>query len=77
MKALADAGITPDESKSYSLSDVLGALKKMHGKEAVVLCSDGALEQAYYYFDVKGNAVDGTYKATSPREYPLETMLSC
>ena len=47
----------------------------MHGEDAVVICSGSTLEQAYYYFDVKGNAIDGKYQAAPPREYPGEIKI--
>jgi hypothetical protein len=71
MQALSNAGITPDESSTYSRSEIQGALSGMHGEDVMLLCSDGALEQVYYYFHVKGNAIDGKYIPTRPCEYPV------
>ncbi|KAF9887559.1 ribonuclease T2-like [Aspergillus nanangensis] len=66
-KALADAGITPDESKTYDLSDIESALAKLNGgSKPSVSCDDGALNQAWYFFNVKGNLIDGEYKPTDP-----------
>lgn len=75
MQALSNAGITPHESKTYSLSDIQDALSAMHGQDVGLVCSNDVLEQAYYYFDVKGNAIDGKYIATPPREYPEKISL--
>ncbi|KAJ5826620.1 hypothetical protein N7447_003383 [Penicillium robsamsonii] len=62
-KALAAAGITPSTSKTYSLADIQAALTDLHGAEVYLGCSSGELNQAWYFFNVKGNAIDGTYKA--------------
>lgn len=70
MQALSNAGITPDESSTYSRSEIQDALSGMHGEDVMLLCSDGAFEQVYYYFHVKGDAIDGKYIPTPPCEYP-------
>ncbi|KAJ5578741.1 Ribonuclease T2 [Penicillium hispanicum] len=65
-KALSKAGITPDDSKTYSLSDIESALSDLHdGKQAYVGCEDGKLNQVWYFFNVAGNAIDGQYEATA------------
>jgi len=71
IQALSDAGITPDSSKTYSLSDIEAALTKLHGSQAYVSCEDGSLNQVWYFYNVRGNAIDGQYEATAPRKYPL------
>ncbi|KAJ5994792.1 Ribonuclease T2 [Penicillium waksmanii] len=63
-KALSDAGITPDESKTYTLSEIQSALSKLHGAEVYVSCDSGKLNQAWYFFNVGGNAITGKYQAT-------------
>ncbi|KAJ5948334.1 Ribonuclease T2 [Penicillium verhagenii] len=68
-QALSSAGITPDDSKTYELSDIQAALSKLHGGSApYVGCEDGALNQMYYFFNVAGNAIDGQYYPTAPLE---------
>ncbi|KAJ5490776.1 Ribonuclease T2 [Penicillium diatomitis] len=63
-KALADAGITPDDSQTYALSDIQAALTSFHGGASVHLgCSSGKLNQVWYFFNVAGNAIDGKYEA--------------
>ncbi|KGO74875.1 hypothetical protein PITC_043760 [Penicillium italicum] len=69
-KALADAGITPSTSKTYTLKAIQKALTAKHGAPVYVGCSDGNLNQAWYYFNVKGNAIDGTYKAVDTLATP-------
>ncbi|KAJ5465587.1 hypothetical protein N7530_009374 [Penicillium desertorum] len=62
-KALDAAGITPSTSKTYSLSEIQEALTDMHGASVYLGCSSGELNQVWYFYNVKGNVVDGTYKA--------------
>ncbi|KAK4864021.1 hypothetical protein LT330_010231 [Penicillium expansum] len=69
-KALAAAGITPSTSKTYTLSAIQKALTSMHGASVYVGCSSGKLNQAWYFFNVKGNAIDGTYKAVDTLTTP-------
>ncbi|OTB02046.1 hypothetical protein M426DRAFT_322993 [Hypoxylon sp. CI-4A] len=64
---LSDAGITPSSSKTYKLSDIQSALSKNHNGETVyVSCSDGAIEQVYYYFNVYGSVATGQFVPASP-----------
>lgn len=68
-KALSAAGITPDDSKTYDLSDIEDALAKIHGgQKPYVGCDSGALNQLYYFYNIGGNAIDGQYKAVAPRK---------
>jgi ribonuclease T2 len=68
-KALSAAGITPDSSKTYKLSDIEDALAKIHGgQKPYVGCDSGALNQLYYFYNIGGNAIDGQYKAVAPLE---------
>jgi ribonuclease T2 len=76
-KALSAAGITPSSSKTYTLSDIEAALSKIHdGSQAYVGCDSGSLNQVWYFFNVRGNAIDGQYDATAPRKsispFPLQ-----
>jgi ribonuclease T2 len=54
------------------LSDIEAALSKLHsGSQAYVGCENGSLNQVWYFFNVRGNAIDGQYEATAPRKYSL------
>ncbi|KAJ5779997.1 hypothetical protein N7457_005157 [Penicillium paradoxum] len=64
-QALADAGITPSNSVTYTSKEIQAALTKMHGAEVYLGCSSGKLNQVWYFYNVQGNAVDGTYKAAA------------
>ncbi|KAL3707290.1 Ribonuclease T2 precursor (RNase T2) [Talaromyces marneffei ATCC 18224] len=64
--ALANAGIYPDDSATYYLSDIQAAAAAIHGgKTPYFGCSSGALSSAYYYFHISGNAINGTYVPVS------------
>lgn len=65
-QVLADAGITPDSSKKYQLSDVQSALSKFFGKEVTVRCRDGAINELWYFYNVKGSAQSGKYVPADP-----------
>ncbi|KAL6808066.1 ribonuclease T2 [Trichoderma sp. SZMC 28013] len=63
---LADAGITPDGSKSYALEDIQSALSKQHGADVTLSCEGKSLNQVYYHFNVKGSLQDGQFVAAAP-----------
>ncbi|KAJ6013904.1 hypothetical protein N7540_008495 [Penicillium herquei] len=67
--ALSDAGITPTNDKTYTLAEFQSALGDIHGGyEVTLLCDDDTVYELYYYFNVYGSAVNGTYEPTSPLE---------
>lgn len=59
---LEEALIVPSNDKTYKLSDIKQALKAKHGGEVYVGCTNGAINQIWYYFNVKGNVLNGDYK---------------
>ncbi|TVY19483.1 Ribonuclease T2-like [Lachnellula arida] len=65
-KALADAGITPSSSKTYTSAAILAALKTSFGYEVVIQCSSGALDAIWYSYDVRGSIQTGTFVPTDP-----------
>ncbi|KAL9078343.1 MAG: hypothetical protein Q9157_002735 [Trypethelium eluteriae] len=66
-KWLSAAGITPSSSKTYTTAAIQSALSSNHGGHDVYLgCSNGALNQVYYYFNVKGSVQNGTFQASDP-----------
>ncbi|KAJ5625218.1 Ribonuclease T2 [Penicillium lagena] len=65
--ALSNAGITPDSSKTYDLADIQNALSKIHsGVTAYVGCESDSIDEVWYFFNVRGNVIDGTYQPTAP-----------
>ncbi|UKZ73556.1 hypothetical protein TrVFT333_001203 [Trichoderma virens FT-333] len=63
---LADAGITPDGSKSYALEDIQSALSQQHGADVTLGCEGKSLNQVWYHFNVKGSLQDGQFVSTAP-----------
>ncbi|BAE56022.1 ribonuclease T2-like protein [Aspergillus flavus] len=69
-KALAKAGIVPDSSKTYKRSEIESALAAIHdGKKPYISCEDGALNEIWYFYNIKGNAITGEYQ-------PIDTLTS-
>lgn len=64
--ALAEAGITPSTEKTYTRDEIQEALKKVTGQEVVLGCYRGQLNQAWYYYNVRGNVQSGTFVPTAP-----------
>lgn len=64
---LSQAGITPSSSKSYDTDDVQTALSQKHGAPVTIQCTDdGALDEIWYHFNVKGSVQDGQFVAAPP-----------
>lgn len=69
IQALAAAGITPDSSRTYTLSQMQSALSQVSNGTTVYLgCQSGTLNEVWYFFNVRGNVIDGQYKATKSRK---------
>lgn len=63
-KFLSDAGITPSSSKTYSASAIQAALAKGHdGKKVYIGCSNGELDEVWYFYNVRGSLETGTFVA--------------
>ncbi|KAL2809304.1 ribonuclease T2-like protein [Aspergillus granulosus] len=62
-KALAAAGITPSNSKTYTLSEIHDALAAIHDDFAPYVACDGDnLNEAWYFYYVRGNLITGEYE---------------
>ncbi|GMM35638.1 hypothetical protein DASC09_029630 [Saccharomycopsis crataegensis] len=55
---LADAGITPSSSQTYSADDISAALQAGFGNEVYIGCSDGVFNQVWYFHTVQGSLLD-------------------
>lgn len=64
--ALANAGITPSTSTTYTSDQIQTALSAITGSDVVLGCSRGKLNQAWYSFNVKGSLQTGEFVATAP-----------
>ncbi|KAI0657023.1 RNase Gf29 [Cubamyces menziesii] len=60
---LAQAGITPSTSKTYSLSTLTDALKNATGVTPALNCAGSSLSSIQWYFNLKGSLIDGEFVA--------------
>ncbi|PSS13085.1 hypothetical protein M430DRAFT_124994 [Amorphotheca resinae ATCC 22711] len=63
---LANAGIVPSSSATYTSAQIQAAFKKSFGYEVTIQCSSGALDEVWYSFNVKGSVQTGTFVPMSP-----------
>lgn len=65
-KILANAGIVPSHTKTYSLAEIKSALMKVHGADVTVRCRHGALNEIWYHFNVAGSLQTGDFIPSNP-----------
>ncbi|PGG99534.1 ribonuclease T2 [Blastomyces parvus] len=65
-QTLKDAGIVPDSSKEYDLSEIQAVLSAKHGQEVTLNCDSGQLNEVWYFWNVKGSAQTGEWVSTTP-----------
>ncbi|KAI8981149.1 ribonuclease T2 [Trametes punicea] len=58
---LAQAGITPTTSKTFTLSTLTNALKDATGVTPALNCDGSTLNEIEWYFNVKGSLIDGQF----------------
>jgi len=62
---LADAGITPSNSQTYTASQIQNALGKNRGGHSVYLgCSNSVLSEVWYFYNVQGSVQTGNFVAS-------------
>jgi ribonuclease T2 len=60
---LSDAGIVPSTSQTYSSADIQAALSKGHdGMEVYLGCKSSALNEIWYFFNVRGSVQTGDFE---------------
>jgi ribonuclease T2 len=67
---LAQQGITPSESRTHTLSELLDALKQASGYTPAIQCSGHAIQEISWYFYIKGSLIDGEFV---PIDSPIES----
>jgi len=65
-KALAEAGIVPSTTRTYTNAEIQAALSNVTGSSVALGCQRGALNQAWYTYNVKGSIQTGEFVATAP-----------
>ncbi|GAA5827978.1 hypothetical protein JCM11251_005675 [Rhodosporidiobolus azoricus] len=64
---LAAGGVVPSETARYTLAQLQAVAKKQHGHEIVWGCTNsGALDEAWYVYDIKGGVASGKFVPTAP-----------
>ncbi|KAK2592345.1 Ribonuclease T2 precursor (RNase T2) [Conoideocrella luteorostrata] len=63
---LADAGIKPSTSKTYSLSQIQSVLSEKHGAKVTLSCKGKAFNEVWYHYNVKGSLQTGQFVAAEP-----------
>ena len=64
---LANAGIVPSSTATYTSAQILAALKAPRGVSAVIQCANtNQLDEIWYFYDVQGSVQTGTFIPTNP-----------
>lgn len=70
-QTLADAGITPSHTKTYTRDEIEDALSQAHGAEVTVRCRNHNLNELWYYFNVAGSLQTGKFVSSNPGSFPF------
>ncbi|KFY97094.1 hypothetical protein V498_02276 [Pseudogymnoascus sp. VKM F-4517 (FW-2822)] len=65
-KILADAGITPSATATYTLAQIQDALKAFHGFVPTVGCKNGVFQEIWYHYNVRGSLQTGEFVPSAP-----------
>ncbi|KAB8299782.1 hypothetical protein EYC80_000034 [Monilinia laxa] len=63
---LANAGIVPSSTKTYTSAEIQAAIKAGFGYTATIGCTSSTLNQIWYSFEVKGSVATGTFVPITP-----------
>ncbi|KAG9231310.1 ribonuclease Trv [Amylocarpus encephaloides] len=63
---LANAGILPSRSQTYTLLEIQSALTTFHSQPVTLGCSSGALDEIWYHFNVLGSVQTGSFIPAPP-----------
>ncbi|OBT69838.1 hypothetical protein VE03_00989 [Pseudogymnoascus sp. 23342-1-I1] len=69
-KILADAGITPSATTTYTLAQIQDALKASHGFIPTVGCKSGVFQEIWYHYNVRGSVQTGEFVPAAPGTVP-------
>ncbi len=65
-KWLAEAGIIPSMTETYTASEILTALNDRAGALPTISCKYGQLNEVWYYFNFLGSLLDGKFIPSDP-----------
>ncbi|CAD6439413.1 c2e0aad9-c602-4579-8915-b5cc87215f2c [Sclerotinia trifoliorum] len=63
---LANAGIVPSSTKTYTSAQIQAALTAGFGYPATIQCTSSSLNAVWYSFEVRGSVATGTFVPISP-----------
>ena len=63
---LAFAGIVPVTGQTYTAAQIQAPLRAMHGASVTLRCSNGALNEVWYHFGVRGSVQNGHFVPADP-----------
>ncbi|PTU21778.1 hypothetical protein P175DRAFT_0515837 [Aspergillus ochraceoroseus IBT 24754] len=65
-KTLANAGIVPSHTETYTRSEIEDTLSKEHGATVTIRCRSHHLNEVWYYYNVQGPLQTGKFVASEP-----------
>lgn len=65
-KWLADAGIVPSSTATYTLAAIQAALKSHHGYDVIINCRSGELNELWYHYNIQGSIQAGDFIPVAP-----------
>ncbi|KAI9844320.1 MAG: Ribonuclease T2 precursor (RNase T2) [Thelocarpon superellum] len=65
-QTLANAGIVPSTTATYTLAEIQDAISSVRGYAVTLGCQRGQLNEVWYHFNVMGSVQTGTFLPTSP-----------
>ncbi|KAI4141327.1 MAG: hypothetical protein L6R39_005397 [Caloplaca ligustica] len=72
---LSAAGIVPSTTTTYTSADILAALAKPRGVQVAIQCRSSALDEIWYFYDVRGSVQTGTFVPTNPGKTALKVFV--
>jgi len=73
---LAEGGVIPSKSRTYTSDEIQHALEAPRGVEVVIRCDHrGALSELWYFHDVKGSVQTGTFVPAQPGKPRVDLFL--
>jgi ribonuclease T2 len=65
-ETLANANILPLTGKTYTATEIQAPLQAMHGASVILRCKNGALNEVWYHFYVRGSVQTGQFVPAEP-----------
>ncbi|KAF7904069.1 hypothetical protein EAF00_001403 [Botryotinia globosa] len=63
---LANAGIVPSTTKTYTSAQIQAAITAGFGYPAIIQCKSSSLDEIWYSFEVRGSVATGTFVPITP-----------